>query len=303
MTVQIEGPTKTFQAGAALAKFRLVRLSSDKLAYNGSSNADAVGILTREVLAADDMVAVRLWSAEGTHSMIASEAISAGVTVYAAADGKIASTGTIIVGISLDAAGADGDLFEVMMLSVAAIANVTRATLVQDDLAEYAIPFETLAKWDDFAAKLPGTAATDDLAIVEGTLATDAPQVEGIDAGGTTELGFMRFMFPVPPEYVDGETLNVQIRALMKVVSDGTATVDVQAYRQDAKTVDICSTAATSINSATAADKVFVLTPTNIVSGDLIDIRVALAVTDAGDAGPNITAVIERIKMLVDIKG
>lgn len=48
-----------------------------------------------------------------TKKMVASEAIGAGVRVYAAASGKVATTGTIPVGISLTAAGTDDDILEV----------------------------------------------------------------------------------------------------------------------------------------------------------------------------------------------
>ena len=89
----------------------------------------------------------------------------------------------------------------------------------------------------------------------------------------------------------------------MKVVSDDVAAVDLVCYRQAAKTVDINPTAAISINSATAANKTFVLTPTNVVSGDLLDIRISLGATDAGNAADFITPVIEHVKMLLDIKG
>jgi hypothetical protein len=57
---------------------------------------------------------VRLRTAAGTCKMVASAAITAGVTVYAAAGGKIAASGTIVVGTALEAATADGDVIEVL---------------------------------------------------------------------------------------------------------------------------------------------------------------------------------------------
>lgn len=48
-----------------------------------------------------------------TKKMVASEAIGAGVRVYAASSGKVATTGTIPVGIALTAATQDDDILEV----------------------------------------------------------------------------------------------------------------------------------------------------------------------------------------------
>ncbi len=54
--------------------------------------------------------------------MVASEAIGAGVIVYAAASGKVATTGTIVVGVSVTAAAADADVLEVNCTPVTATA-------------------------------------------------------------------------------------------------------------------------------------------------------------------------------------
>lgn len=48
-----------------------------------------------------------------TKKMVASKAIAAGVPVFAAANGKISDSGTIQIGVSLTAAGQDGDILEV----------------------------------------------------------------------------------------------------------------------------------------------------------------------------------------------
>jgi hypothetical protein len=64
-------------------------------------------------LAADEIVAVRLNTAEGTRRMVAAGAISADAAVYAAASGRVASSGTIFVGIAITASTAAGDYIEV----------------------------------------------------------------------------------------------------------------------------------------------------------------------------------------------
>jgi len=50
----------------------------------------------------------------GTHKMTASGTITAGAKVYAAASGKIAGTGTLLIGTALDAATEDGSVIEVV---------------------------------------------------------------------------------------------------------------------------------------------------------------------------------------------
>jgi hypothetical protein len=57
---------------------------------------------------------VRLRTAEGTVKMVASGAITAGNPAYAAAGGKIAATGTVVVGPALEASANDGDVIEVL---------------------------------------------------------------------------------------------------------------------------------------------------------------------------------------------
>ncbi|HEY5705332.1 MAG TPA: hypothetical protein VIS96_07145 [Terrimicrobiaceae bacterium] len=48
-----------------------------------------------------------------TKKMVASAAIAAGVRVFAATNGKVAASGTVCVGVSLTASGADNDIIEV----------------------------------------------------------------------------------------------------------------------------------------------------------------------------------------------
>lgn len=116
MSQFVEGPTKTFVAGGALAQYRRVKLSSGKLAYAGAGASDYavdIGNLERDTFADGEAVAVRLRNAQGTRKGVAAGPVSAGVAIYGAANGKIddASSGTQI-GISLEAALADGDIIE-----------------------------------------------------------------------------------------------------------------------------------------------------------------------------------------------
>jgi hypothetical protein len=113
MSQFVETPTRTFTAGAAIAQHLRVKLSSGKLAVAGASDVE-LGTTEYASFADLDVVSVRLRTAEGTAKMTASEAITSGNPVYAAAGGKVASTGTVYVGTALEAATADGDVIEVL---------------------------------------------------------------------------------------------------------------------------------------------------------------------------------------------
>jgi len=174
------------------------------------------------------------------------------------------------------------------------------------DLAVHTIPLTDLRTWDAMGALLPTTAGTDDLALIVGTPGTDAPTVQGADAGGTTATNKAGFVLVLPPNYRDGETITLQTIAGVLAVADTSATIDCNAYPDDEDgtvSADICSTAAQSINSTTLAAKSFTLTPTGLVPGGTIHVVITTAVTDAGNLAPNITAVIAKIAALIDTEG
>jgi hypothetical protein len=107
----------------------------------------------------------------------------------------------------------------------------------------------------------------------------------------------------VPVEYVAGETITLRAAAFTgTTVADTSSTIDFQVYRLAAPTVDICATAATSINALTVANKDFTITPTNVVPGDVLDIRMTYAGVDSGNLGV-IVPTINQVTMLLDVKG
>lgn len=103
--------------------------------YNSSgtwTTADAthggVGVQIQPSLATTDIVILKAISAPGTVKMVASGVIAIGATVYAAADGEIADSGTIIEGIALEAAGADQDVIEVLPIHNRDVSTATTGT-------------------------------------------------------------------------------------------------------------------------------------------------------------------------------
>ena len=185
--------------------------------------------------------------------------------------------------------------------------GIARTQLAQEDLSIVPVPFSSLRVWDAFQTVIPGTAATDDLALIGGTFATASPKVSAGDlkaAGATTR--YARFQVALPREYVSGETVTLRLYCGMgTTVADTSCTVDAQVYECDGAagiSADLCATAAQSMNSLTFANKDFTITPTALVAGDVLDIRLAVACTDAA-TGTVVEPIIGIIEVLCDTKG
>ena len=184
----------------------------------------------------------------------------------------------------------------------------TRATILKQDAnVIFPVNLATLRVWDAYQTNLPGTAATDDLALVGGTFGTAPPTLSAGDlkaAGATTR--YARFQLNLPECYDAGETIKLTISAGMVTnVADTSCTLDVQCYKLDKITgigSDLCATAATTINSLTFADIEFTITPTSLVAGDTFDVRIAIACNDAA-TGTAVTPTIGAIDLVCDIKG
>lgn len=183
---------------------------------------------------------------------------------------------------------------------------IPRSWLAQDDNAIYAVPLVDLRVFDALATNLPGTSANDDLALVGGTFGSASPKISTGDVKASSVTRYARFQFQLPPEYVAGQSVTVRLHAGMTTTAaDTSATVDVECYESDAEAgvgSDLCTTNAQSINNVTWADKDFIVTPSGLVAGDVLDIRITVAVVD-GATGTAVIADIGKISMLLDVKG
>ena len=185
----------------------------------------------------------------------------------------------------------------------------TRSTFFAlESNTEFPIPLTDARVWDAIATVLPGTSATDDLALDGGTFATSPPTIQTGDVKTTTVTRYARFPnVAIPDNYVAGETVTLRLTAgMITTVADGSATIDVEAWRIDEDNTlgatDLCSTAAQSINSMTFADKDFVLTPTTLNPGDILDVRITISVTDTA-TGTAVIGALSTLKLLADTKG
>jgi hypothetical protein len=114
MSQYVESSVKTFTASGAIAQhLRVALLSTGQTAVAGAG-APGIGTSDNACFASGDFHSVRLWTAVGTRKMVASGAINAGGSVFAAASGKVSSSGTLYLGLAMESAAADNDVIEVM---------------------------------------------------------------------------------------------------------------------------------------------------------------------------------------------
>ena len=157
---------------------------------------------------------------------------------------------------------------------------------------------------DAMSTVLPAAAANDDMGLITGTPGTDGPTLQGVDFGGTSSDEKTSFEYVLPLGYKAGGTITLRLRgAVLTTLSDDTCTIDAEVWLADedgAVGSDICATAAQSINSLTIADKDFTITPTGLVPGDKLIIRLAFICTDAGDLGVMIPE-LSKVSILADL--
>lgn len=116
MSQYVDGNTKSFTAGAAIAANLRVKLASGVLAAAGVADKE-LGTLLDASFASGDMRTVRLRNCSGTTKYVAAGAIAVGADVYTAASGKVndtAASTSYLLGTALEEATADGDVIEVL---------------------------------------------------------------------------------------------------------------------------------------------------------------------------------------------
>jgi hypothetical protein len=183
----------------------------------------------------------------------------------------------------------------------------TRAGLATDNQQLHAIPWEAWKIWNNFVAPLTATANTDDLALVGGTLGTNAPSIQAGDlkaAGATTR--YARCSVMIPYNFVTGGTVQIRAHAGMKTTAaDTTCVLDFELYRSDQEDgvgSDLVTTSAVDINNTTEIDADFTVDATTLLPGDIVDIRMAITCTD-GATGTNVIPFVGLTALLLDVKG
>lgn len=183
--------------------------------------------------------------------------------------------------------------------------------LVRSKLASesksYRIPWEAWRVHDAYTTVLPATSSSDDLGLYAGTHGTNSPEIKTYDVKtvGATTL-YARCTFELPAEYDAAQTLTLRAKAGMETtVADTSCTLDFTVYKSNSEGgigSDLCATSATSINSLTYANKDFTITATGLAAGDVLDIRMAVAVND-GAGATAVTAAIGWVGFVATVRG
>jgi hypothetical protein len=183
--------------------------------------------------------------------------------------------------------------------------SIVRSDLLQENLVVHAVPWVDLRTFDAYGTNLPATPGSDDLGLSGGTHGSATPMVISTTSSGTTITQKLRFEFVLPPSYVPAGRVYIRLHSRVQVTAQVSATVDVSAYESDSEagvSADLCITPAMTINSATWADKDFILTATALTVGSRLDVLVTVALDDTGGANACI-ANIGSIEVLCDTKG
>jgi hypothetical protein len=182
-----------------------------------------------------------------------------------------------------------------------------RSELTMEASQRFPIPWTAWRVWDALQTNLPGTAASDDLALIGGTFASASPAIQAGDlkaAGATTR--YARCQVTLPFEYQAAQAVTIRARAeMVTTVADTSCTIDFQAYRADQAVgigSDLVTTSATTMNSLTDANKDFTVDPATLLPGDLLDIRMAITCTDGATVGAVIPSV-GAVEILCSVKG
>lgn len=179
--------------------------------------------------------------------------------------------------------------------------DTKRADLVQDVLKlSMGIPIGSIRAADGAGIGISETAGDHFL-----LLGTNLINLQGEVANNETEVSVSYFQFILPPEYISGGSITVRIRC--KIAGAGTdngSTVDLNVYKQADQAVgsDLCATAAATFAAkATWYNKDFVVTPTGLVSGDTINVKLSSSVIES--ASSDLIFYSEPPKILMDIRG
>ena len=190
--------------------------------------------------------------------------------------------------------------------TIAGNADIAPTKLAQRVLAESIVPLTNARTWDAVATNLPAAAASDDLGLVSGTWGTNPAR---ITAGNVRTLGAttrrLYLAIPIPANYEDGQTIQLQIRAKMETtVADVSCTIDAEAYVGSDGLLgsDLVTTPAISMNSLSAANYDFTINATGVDPGDLLEVRLSIASNDAATATA-VTPAIYSVSLLCDTRG
>ena len=124
MSQQFDSGCVPMTADAAIAQFARVIFESDGRCVTAGITEIGDGIAQTPALAAGDVISVKVWNSGGTFKMIAVEASAVAANLYTEASGKVQDTAastSFLFAKALEAATADGDIIECVLLHAAGV--------------------------------------------------------------------------------------------------------------------------------------------------------------------------------------
>lgn len=124
MSQQFDTGCVPMTADAAISKYARVIFESDGKCVTAGIAEIGDGIAQDAAFATGDVISVKLWNSSGTFKMIAVEASAIGATLYTEAAGKVQDTAastSFKFAKALEAATADGDIIECVLLHAAGV--------------------------------------------------------------------------------------------------------------------------------------------------------------------------------------
>ena len=188
---------------------------------------------------------------------------------------------------------------------LSATAGVLRTQLAEDALQPYPVPLTSL-RAADLGALVVSETAGDHYIVVS----TADIILRGEVADDETEASVSYFQIPLPPGYVAAGDVTITVTSKTAVVAAGGATngstIDLEVFEINQTTgaagSDIGATAAQAINGTAAADT-FTVTATNLVAGDILNVRLTTSVIENDGSTGTIQAEVYSIVLKADIKG
>lgn len=186
--------------------------------------------------------------------------------------------------------------------------DFTVASGITADLSAATVTLPTRTAFFDLEPQLVGVdgaalTAAETAGTFNRPVGTNQIWIQGEVSISETEASVGYTTFTLPENYVSGGTIT--LRAFVDVQGAGTlgtCTVDFSAYLMTLATgavgSDLVTTAATAV-SATGAAKDFVVTPTSLVAGDKLVIKLTTSIAES--AGSDIHAVITQLGAIVQV--
>lgn len=143
--------TLTFTAGAAITKWRLLRLSGDRTVIHANPGQAALGAADATAASGDPVACHLLFGRLGSLELEAHEAITQNNPVFVGPDGRVAASGLgLPIGVALEAATAQGDVIEVLPYpDISVLFDMSSVIEINEDFIAYVPASSNEALWSN----------------------------------------------------------------------------------------------------------------------------------------------------------